>query len=148
MTIDLDKLAELARAATPGPWEHGTGYEQSEPGDFVSAAGGEVVVCEDQAPTAADAAFIAAANPAAVLALVERLRAAEHPGERGSVRRLMFDLDRYRAIVRDLAAQDPRKLYRFRDDEQQRACSFCGAMPDADHADSCLHRRAVEATKP
>lgn len=80
MTIDLDALERLARAATPGPWHTGDGYEQQDPGAYVADARGHIVVAQaDDSPCVpTDAAFIAAANPAAVLELVQRLRATEN----------------------------------------------------------------------
>jgi hypothetical protein len=71
--IDVDELATLANAATPGPWTFAAravrvtngpsaGMPVAEQGDFD----------DDE-----DMAHIAAANPATVLALIERLRAAE-----------------------------------------------------------------------
>lgn len=71
--IDLDDLERKAKAATPGVWfawfaEVGKWTIQVAKGWlFESSAHG----------TKADAAFIASANPAAVLELVQRLRAAE-----------------------------------------------------------------------
>jgi hypothetical protein len=166
---DLDELEAKARAATPGPWDNHS--INGEPIESVWLADGSVVATwaikeprfEFHAPQArADAAFIAAANPAAVLELLERLRAAEHPGERGSVRRLMFDLDRYRAIVRDLAEHDPDTYEEWIDaiNGSGRWCPLCDAaytegpgkdlytpMPLEAHDAQCTHRRAVEATR-
>lgn len=99
MTIDLARLEALARAATPEEWD-----------DSVSV--------DDEVARAHD--FRAAANPAAVLELVERLRAAE-------------------AIVRDLAEADP--------DNIMGPCKFCGAGYRQEHLPTCEHRRAREATK-
>lgn len=73
----LADLRRLAEAATPGPWE------QSEGGMYVDVVDDDSQVAE--VIRRADAAFIAAANPAAVLALldeIERLRA----GQDGEVR--------------------------------------------------------------
>jgi hypothetical protein len=78
--IDLDDLKKKAEAATPGPWEatqHGNVVSNTEalinPGKlepFRSA-----LRCT---PTAwVDADFIAAANPAVVLELIEQLKAAQ-----------------------------------------------------------------------
>lgn len=91
MTLDLDRLEALARAATPGPWKPTDGYEASQAGrhdDDVSvledASGDPVIehVYYDGHHTIVrprDVQFIAAANPAVILDLVERLRAAERP---------------------------------------------------------------------
>lgn len=87
--MTLPDLAQLARAATPGPWrvEHVAGYcidyvltehpeFQDKPhGNYVSettyAAG------HKEQRFSADSAFIAAANPTAVLALIEVAEAAK-----------------------------------------------------------------------
>lgn len=81
---DVKKLGELAQAATPGPWEvDGTisvmGDVKPETwetvcltGDFMGSDEGE-----KKAQNEANARYIAAANPAAVLALIERVRQAE-----------------------------------------------------------------------
>jgi len=67
--IDIDELAALANAATPGPWTAGSRCVRDSDGHGVA---GEGYTTED-----ADLAYIAAANPETVLALIERLRAAE-----------------------------------------------------------------------
>jgi hypothetical protein len=133
MTLDLDELEQLARASETLTKRD---VDLNSDGDWAAYC-------------VANADFLVAANPAAVLELVQRLRAAEHPGERGSVRRLMFDLDRYRAIVRDLAAV--RQPIGLGTDEQLR-CSLCkgttdGQWSDVIHAESCPWRRAIEATR-
>lgn len=80
----LDKLRELAQAATPGPWEW------VDPGDtYMPVLTGETAnVCdfgdseqfypiEGTPPSDADCAFIAAANPTVILSLLDALDAAE-----------------------------------------------------------------------
>jgi hypothetical protein len=73
---DLDALATLAEAATPGPWKH----------DDESDYQGLVRIWRDIDPPpvmtmgrvhAADAAYIAAADPTTVKSLIARLHAAE-----------------------------------------------------------------------
>jgi hypothetical protein len=71
--VDPDALRAVARAATPGPWmREGFGVtfhvKQRRPGMSYVVAKGQ---------TRADAAFIAEANPVTVLALLDRLAAAE-----------------------------------------------------------------------
>lgn len=68
---DTNKLKELAERATPGPWRTGDG-EESLPDCVLS---GEFVICEHAGD---DVDFIAAANPQAILGLIERLDKAEH----------------------------------------------------------------------
>ena len=81
MTLDLDQLESLAKAATPGPWRVG-----AYPAEIV----GDTHVCIDTdigvkvllrgnenfyEEARADAAFSAAANPAAILELCAEVRA-------------------------------------------------------------------------
>ena len=101
MSIDLDELEAKAKAATPGPWR--TGYLSKrclmdhkhegkatckyEPWQWIDDDGferevstihGQPVVSWDadhsSLPETADAAFIAAANPAIVLSLIALVR--------------------------------------------------------------------------
>ena len=76
---DLDKLYELAQAATPGPWSWaGSSYINA-----VSMTNPEnaTVVCEmasvDDQEARNDAAYIAAADPTTILALIDRCQRAE-----------------------------------------------------------------------
>lgn len=73
--IDLEELKRLARDATPGPWstkEYGPDHlEVLLPNGFSRIISDPTVV------TDYDARYIAAANPAAVLALIERVEKAE-----------------------------------------------------------------------
>lgn len=86
--IDLDALETLAQEATPGPWN----YDPEDGGvDRLEDDEGEIVVAgwvigtfwPHGGPTRqlllepADAEFIAAANPATVLALIADLRRAQ-----------------------------------------------------------------------
>jgi hypothetical protein len=123
MTIDIDKLRRLAQAATPGPW-----YVTGKLTRYVEARidGGliqEVAAC---GPTKADdgygpqqeanARLIAAANPAAISELLDRLEAAEK--ERGSAMMLVDRLalalntsnherDALRAKIAEMEQQEP-----------------------------------------
>lgn len=114
MTIDLDKLEQLARAATPGPYQYRDDTSAQHLGSTVENEARAIVAMHTSLE---DAAYIAAANPAVVLELVQRLRAAE-------------------AIVRDLA-----ECYRPVDSDYG-TCSLCDANPCAP---TCPYRRAVEA---
>lgn len=84
---ELDHLEALAKAATPGPWRE-CGHDRggcscgliwcTERDELVA----EVWQGDDMVPRAAvepkmNAAFIAAANPAVILTLIEMLRAKE-----------------------------------------------------------------------
>ena len=70
-TLDLVELRRLAENATPGPWEWDDNH--ARPGlRHGRSFGGVLFRCGAlYGPDAADAAFIAAANPAAVLALLD-----------------------------------------------------------------------------
>ena len=87
-TPDLAELRRLAEAATPGPWHAATGAAlQTDAGvdathvwycrwrdeRFLSIS--KVLDNELDQTTPEDAAYIAAANPAAVLALLDKLDA-------------------------------------------------------------------------
>ena len=85
--IDTKELRRLAQAATPGPWwvnqdglNHGfeRGVLEINANDWHALAGAWAI--NDEMPSeegAANAAFIAAANPAAINELLDRLEAAE-----------------------------------------------------------------------
>jgi hypothetical protein len=76
--IDTRELRRLAQAATPGPWvSHGryigTPCHMSYIGEVRDQCGN----WSDTEKSRADAAFISAANPAAVSELLDRLEAAK-----------------------------------------------------------------------
>ena len=123
MTIDINKLRRLAQAATPGPW-----YVTGKLTRYVEARidGGliqEVAAC---GPTKADGGYgpqqeanarlIAAANPATISELLDRLEEAEK--ERGSAMMLVDRLalalntsnherDALRAKIAEMEQQEP-----------------------------------------
>lgn len=68
MTIDLDELERLAKAAGSGPWKRNDECVYDSMGDAVA----DVYSSLD-----ANADFIAATNPETVLALVKRVRELE-----------------------------------------------------------------------
>lgn len=84
MTIDTAKLRALAEAATPGPWRYGIDIDQLSDGgsgyplDYYPDCRTVVEIscreCGERSDiTEADAAFIAAANPATVIALLDEI---------------------------------------------------------------------------
>jgi hypothetical protein len=82
--LDLDELEAKARAATPGKWCIKLGQATFGDGSQVAyvmqdAPDPHAVIAYEVALT--DAAHIAAANPATVLALIERVRRAERENE-------------------------------------------------------------------
>lgn len=84
---DLNKLKELAKKATPGKWnafvsvKGGTCSvhtpDDSRKGDVINWPGFDTANCTEK-QKAANARFIAAANPATVIGLIDRLEAAQH----------------------------------------------------------------------
>lgn len=75
MTIDLDTLEAIAKAATPGPWETKAGQDFSE----ILANSKNIALVGSQHK---DAAFIAAANPTTMLALIAELRKRDNAMQR------------------------------------------------------------------
>lgn len=80
--LDLEALRKLAEAATPGPWE-ATGWAPKDadwlepPNCIVDSPHGLIADTSESDRDEADAAFIAAANPTAVLSLCDRVAALE-----------------------------------------------------------------------
>lgn len=94
---EIRDMREIAAAATPGPWEigdvvnRGTGDEIVGCVTSVVPGTGQVIVTDSgEYTTAADAKFIAAANPATILGLLDVLEATREMGDhfRGLVRSL------------------------------------------------------------
>lgn len=76
---DHSELKKLAEYATPGPWvaQHPNAGQR---GSEVASEGGLNQVCADLGPS--NALYIAAANPAAVLALIAEVEALRKDAER------------------------------------------------------------------
>lgn len=101
--VDLDRLLELAAAATKGPWKAANGSHvypdrtiTFDP-DTGYMRGNEGVVADTgygHANGDADARFIAAADPGTVSELIRRLRAAEAGGLDAQTEDLLAALDR------------------------------------------------------
>jgi hypothetical protein len=121
MTIDLDKLEQLARAATEG----------------IDALPSKLTAVDTPEKTAAMTAILRFAVEApAVLELVQRLRAAEA---------IAYRADVWTSIVRDLATS------KTTTDHPDAYCVFCRARVvegHITHVSGCLWGRAREATKP
>jgi len=76
-SIDLDALEKLADEATPGPWNYeGTGYTDDGAQYREVTSSAEVIFGEWGVPSEENAAFIAAANPATIKALIAELKEA------------------------------------------------------------------------
>ena len=116
MTIDINKLRRLAQAATPGPW-----YATGKLTRYVEARidGGliqEVAAC---GPTKADGGYgpqqeanarlIAAANPATISELLDRLEAAEKSDAESIAmyRKVREERDALRARIAEMERQEP-----------------------------------------
>lgn len=70
MAVDLDKLEAVAKAATPGPW-------RVDPNQHGIVRFNDDVTTGFMIGRAQNATYVALANPAAILELVERVRKAE-----------------------------------------------------------------------
>lgn len=108
-TPDVAELRRLAEAATPGPWE-AFGAVDGRRGErwlgvttdmraTESARAGDVFAAQDC--TRQDALFIAAANPAAVLGLLDHLAHMREARDnaRAEVKRLTAKVERVRALA-------------------------------------------------
>ena len=109
--IDINKLRQLAQAATPGPWKMlpvGDGRQKFAVADSeflsiltVTDEGGATfgTVYDDD-----DARFIAAANPATAIELLDRLEAAEKEIEswKGLAKQFGNEADALRAKVAEM----------------------------------------------
>ena len=71
---DLDRLDELASKATPGPWGVYRITYEHQPGHLVIGSPDPRDLKHDIYPTGHDAAFIAAADPSTVRALIAEVR--------------------------------------------------------------------------
>ena len=73
--VDIEELEVLAKAAQPGPWSVDSDADYRDAAPYIcSARLGYTVVSRDGVMEDDDAAFIAAANPQTVLALLAELR--------------------------------------------------------------------------
>ena len=63
MSMNIEELKRLAEAATPGPWAHGV--------TWIEHLGG-IVMLGNTARSKQDVAYVAAANPAAILELIRQ----------------------------------------------------------------------------
>ena len=128
MTIDINKLRRLAQAATPGPWIGcGPSFGESLPkylnevvvdregdeDDGYSICNAPIGLDEEHS---ADMAFIAAANPAVINELLDRLEAAEEEVKnlREGLKRMCLDEDAaakeaktLRAKIAEMEKQEP-----------------------------------------
>lgn len=136
MTVDLDKLEQLARAAA----EESKSAEWTRERDWVEATDSHAFV----RPYAAAGRYILAANPAAVLELVERLRKVAGAAIEWE-RRAEYAGEQYRRRNKEAQAAERAQAWSvgFRCPE---CLGFASTSITAiEHSAGC---RAVEATKP
>lgn len=126
MTIDMNELRLLAQAATPGPWHlhqdglnHGfpRGVMEINAGDWQAFAGAWAISGgKPSEEGAANAAFIAAANPATVIELLDLLEAAEEDRDtlraeveswKGLAQQFGNEADALRAKIEAMEKQEP-----------------------------------------
>ena len=71
--MNITELEKLAKAATPGPWRQS---EHEHLKDCIMTHGSNPVIYCDEVPIMAleDAAYVAAANPQTILAMIELMR--------------------------------------------------------------------------
>ena len=108
--IDINELRRLAQAATPGPWVSqgryiGTPRHMSYVGEVRDQCGN----WSDTEKSRADAAFISAANPAAISELLDRLEAAGEDRSNFLVEmgKLCAQCDALRAKIAEMERQEP-----------------------------------------
>ena len=108
--IDINELRRLAQAATPGPWVSqgryiGTPRHMSYIGEVRDQCGN----WSDTEKSTGDAAFIAAANPAAISELLDRLEAAEKSDVESITMywRARDERDAMRAKIAEMEQQEP-----------------------------------------
>lgn len=107
---EMKRLEELAKGATPGPWDH-DGFVEPEKVRSTDGTVARTAVLGDwdngTPQQEKDAAYIAAAHPAVVLALIERVRKAEARAERGGEAKLQPALDIIREPLLEMGCTFP-----------------------------------------
>lgn len=105
MTIDIEELKRLAEAATPGPWFRSGDHAMKDLGKYST----HIADCMGND---GDAAFVAAANPASVLELIDRIAALE--AEIADQRNIAFAAQKEAARLADLEKELRRDAERYR----------------------------------
>ena len=94
--IDFDELKALCERATPGPWMHTPGYYNDSGGQYDQIDSPvEIISGEWGGPSGDNAAFIAAANPATILALLSANREMREALEPFAKAAVLFDAGDY-----------------------------------------------------
>jgi len=118
--MNIEELKKKALAATPGPWAwddnniRDADYDEKEYAPWLVASDEPVLCGQIRANTPENADYIAAANPAAVLGLIEKLDAAHTELElvRDDNHKMMLEIDWLRRQRDELLAalKDAREL--------------------------------------
>ena len=129
-SADLARLRELAAAATPGPWLiDGLGVAQDlPPYDVVvgmETRGHAYLSYEALVLAKSDASFIAAASPDVVVALCDRLAAAE-----AAIARVRAECEKYDAEAMTLADRTNVATWQAVARRFRRALDLVAAVPD------------------
>ena len=120
--IDINELRRLAQAATPGPW----GNTDPDP-TIINSPYNQLAICYRNSRALTDAKFIAAANPAAISELLDRLEAAESDGLE-QARLLGMGGEREAALMAKLEAAE-----KERDSTRKLADSLALALNTSNH---------------
>ena len=97
--MDTKELRRLAQAATPGPWKNSRAFELGPISDADDQSYGIIIPIVDVYGDnkAADIAYIAAANPAAVSDILDRLEVAEK--ERDALRSKIAQMEKRLRLI-------------------------------------------------
>lgn len=107
--IDTKELRRLAQVATPGPWvSHGRYIGTPRHMSYIGEVRDQCGNWSDTEKSRADAAFIAAANPAAISELLDRLEAAEKVRD-WNAERLEEAIEELKALRAKIEAAEKRK---------------------------------------
>lgn len=107
--IDTKELRRLAQAATPSPWvSHGRYIGTPRHMSYIGEVRDQCGNWSDTEKSRADAAFIAAANPAAISELLDRLEAAEKVRD-WNAERLEEAIEELKALRAKIEAAEKRK---------------------------------------
>lgn len=100
MSVDIERLKQLAQAASPGPWtitEHAPEFDFEASYSIAIGEDDDAICDQSYYPSAPnrieDARFIAAANPATVLELITELERCRESATRQAGERIVSALE-------------------------------------------------------
>jgi len=127
--IDINKLRRLVQAATPGPWvSHGRYIGTPRHMSYIGEVRDQCGNWSDTEKSRSDAAYIAAANPAVINELLDRLEAAES-ARRDDYQNWMTALDRNAELLAKLeAAEKERDALRAELETERMRLTACGVV--------------------